>query len=307
MAVINIDDAYILGETGAQVDKVTGLFTKDEDTTSGEKAFAQLNIGTAGSNRNLLDNPWFTVRQRGNGAFSAPNYTADRWKLTAGSAQLSFDDNGGVITPNGSYLLLTQYTRIPSNIGTVTASIKISGTVYSVTGSAATGFQLSLADVWGSGRIEVAASGGYLNFIIGASTAATFEAVKLELGSVSTLANDTPPDFWSEWAKCRRYFKRYKAYSAVLTAIGVCASTTNAQFIFGDEPMAKDSVTATYSGNLTIQLGDGTTHAISAVSASTLIGGGVVVSVTSSGLVAGDSARLRINTTESYLDLSAEL
>ena len=28
MAIINVDDAYILNETGAQVDKVTGLFRK---------------------------------------------------------------------------------------------------------------------------------------------------------------------------------------------------------------------------------------------------------------------------------------
>lgn len=313
MPNINIDDAYILGETGAQVDKVTGLFTKDENTTNPEKAFAQLNIGTAGSNRNLLDNPWWgsgeAVNQRNTQSKpSNGSYTIDRWILTSGA-----DANQWAIGTNGITFTIASsniwYMQIIPNISslfgkTLTASVMFGdGTIKSGT---ATLTSSASATFWGDTQSNVSLNtAGTFQFTVRATQ--TIHAVKLELGSVSTLANDAPPKFWSEWTECRRYFKRFKAYSAVLAAIGVCTSTTNAQFVFGDEPMAKDTVTAAYSGDLTVQSGDGSTHAISAISASTTKGGGVVVSVTSSGLVAGDSARLRINTTESYLDLSAEL
>ena len=36
MATINVDDIYVLGETGAEVDKVTGLLTKNENPTASE-------------------------------------------------------------------------------------------------------------------------------------------------------------------------------------------------------------------------------------------------------------------------------
>lgn len=46
MAVINVDDIYSLDNTGKQVDDA-------------------VDYALANSNRNLLDNPWFTVNQRG--------------------------------------------------------------------------------------------------------------------------------------------------------------------------------------------------------------------------------------------------
>lgn len=313
MAIINVEDAYILDETGAEVDKVTGLFTKDENTTDAEKAFAQLNIGGGGGGWNLLDNPFFTIRQRGNGPFSS-GYTADRWGIFGGVVTVTLSGSGFSVSASVGYNI---QQRLPADLASflngkvVTLSCIVDGVLYSATGTLDTSGGYQLINTFGNDRFAFV--GGANPAVIFTHTTAsathsyTVSAVKLELGSVSTIANDTPPKFWSEWAECRRYFKRFKAYSAVLAAIGVCTNTTNAQFVFGDEPMAKDTVTATYSGNLTIQSGDGSTHAISAVSASTLTGGGVVVSITSSGLVAGDSARLRINTLESYLDLSADL
>lgn len=44
MAIINVDDAYILNETGAQVDKTTGIPFKNENLTEAEAAQARANI-----------------------------------------------------------------------------------------------------------------------------------------------------------------------------------------------------------------------------------------------------------------------
>jgi hypothetical protein len=43
-------------------------------------------------------------------------------------------------------------------------------------------------------------------------SALTIHAVKLELGSVSTLANDTAPNYTDELLKCQSYFERNKWY-----------------------------------------------------------------------------------------------
>lgn len=226
MAVISIDDIYILNETGAQVDKVAGLFTKDEGTTSGEKAFAQLNIGTAGSNRNLLDNPWFTVRQRGNGPFGAGiGYTVDRWTKFYNGI-VTGTDNGVSITPNttSGWIEFAQY--LPADLGaalegeTLTLSVLLQdGTLYSKSGvcaakpsSGTTNFiTISMPNSMGfvagrrndgALRVEFTYSQAY------SQDPLNVRAVKLELGSVSTLANDAPPDYWQELDKCLYYFER---------------------------------------------------------------------------------------------------
>lgn len=204
MPNINLDDAYILDETGAQVDKVTGLFTKDEDTTSGEKAFAQLNIGTAGSNRNLLDNPWFTVNQRGvNGTITNGQYGLDRWIVGGGTVTMA---TGGITLGAGnSYALQRPADPSIFNGKTVTLSVMTSdgvvesGTVVAQTGSAKTvrtaNFELCI------GYTEY----NSFYFYNTSSSAKTVIAAKLELGSVSTLANDAPPDYAEELLKCLRY------------------------------------------------------------------------------------------------------
>lgn len=233
MAVINIDDAYILGETGAQVDKVTGLFTKDEETTSGEKAFAQLNIGTAGSNRNLLDNPWFTVNQRGQSSYtnaSGFSESVDRWKI-ANKTTLAVV-SGGVTLTTTSEISFQQNTEYDLRGETVTASVKVGGVVYSgSTTVPSSGFNLVTLSINGlSVDVRVGYSSGlYFRINVNSNTASlTLQAVKLELGSVSTLANDAPPEYETELIKCRGYFERIHSLGSseiVGMGMGVSASS----------------------------------------------------------------------------------
>lgn len=208
MPNINIDDAYTLNETGAQVDKVTGLFTKDENTTNPEKAFAQLNIGTAGSNRNLLDNPWFTVNQRGQSSYTGRVYGVDRW-IEYGTGNTVTVTNNGITLPIDTNSGFEQYfddTFIQGK--TVTISFMTAdGTVTSKTvtwptsGANMTAYSNGVAFFYGTVI-------GKKGLAILTNAEVTLRAVKLELGSVSTLANDGPPDYWQELDKCLYYFER---------------------------------------------------------------------------------------------------
>ena len=74
----------------------------------------------------------------------------------------------------------------------------------------------------------------------------TIRAVKLELGSVSTLHLDTAPNYATELAKCQRYYQRIKVNANAIVGQGcvrnVNTSTKKAQyriFIPISQPMRK--------------------------------------------------------------------
>ena len=275
MPNINLDDAYILDETGAQVDKVTGLFTKDEGTTSGEKAFAQLNIGTAGSNRNLLDNPWFTVNQRGITSGTSNEYPADRWVATYGAGGMTWVRNADgsiTATPTNTsnhadiYQVLEQSLVTWLSGKTVTVSVLLAdGTILSGTNMfSATGNRTFVSETVGSGRVDITWSYTNRFFRVQNYYAGTpIKAAKLELGSVSTLANDAPPEYAGELAKCQYYFRRWSSPSGS-SAIGLALAvgTTNANFALLSSLRASGSATISFSG---LVLSDGTDHAVTNV------------------------------------------
>ena len=122
------------------------------------------------SNENLLDNPWFTVNQRGAVTYSVGGYGVDRWKLVSGTA---------VVTENGIQLngTLRQTLDISLENG-VNASVKLySGTAIATYYNATKQF-------------DIVSSGGIIR------------SAKLERGAISTLANDLPPDDSTEFVKC---------------------------------------------------------------------------------------------------------
>ena len=180
------------------------------------------------SNPNLLDNPWFTVNQRGFTTNTANGYTVDRWKKQAGDGTITKSSDGITIEPttSGSMLLFRQQldtnTMIPYILGkTVTLSVMLSnGTIYSATGTApitlTSSFQyLCYVQIDSVNRFVLQLKNGdcsvqyYNDGSIIPSTIITVKAIKLELGSVSTLAMDTAPNTATELLKCQRYFVRY--------------------------------------------------------------------------------------------------
>lgn len=243
MAVINIEDAYILNETGEQVDKVTGLFTKDENTDAGEKAFAQMNIGTAGSNRNLFDNAWFTVNQNDFASItSTANYSdiVDRWMVNRCNATLNSDGTLTVEPTGNDYGLIQAIEKSRLVLGeTYTISAKINGAIYSQTfvWNNTPGY---LPAFYGTVRPYIGPDGDIVRFWFCGRPGDTmvFSACKLEHGSVSTLANDTPPVYIEELTKCQYYFRviEISGYFAFGIAAGSAHIQTPLQYAMRARP-----------------------------------------------------------------------
>lgn len=211
MPTINVNDAYVLNETGAEVDKVTGLFTKNENATTGEKQMARLNIAAGGSNPNLLDNAYFVgggsqlgdgvfpINQRGQSSYTGGGTQLDRWKTWEANDVITLTANGVKFkSPNGNGMF--QYWSEFPTTKTVTFSAIIDGNIYSVTLPEGD----TQYDYIGTGfKIGISRNGKCV-YIKSQNTEILIAACKLEVGTVSTLANDPPPDFGEELAKCKR-------------------------------------------------------------------------------------------------------
>lgn len=318
MPMINIEDVYILDETGAEVDKVTGLFTKNENATMGEKQMARLNIAAGGSNDNLLDNAYFVgggsqlgdgifpINQRGQTSYTSYQVTIDRWTLFGGSVVLAAD--GITVTSSPDFGQLFEPSLLP--VGTYTASVKtadgkIGSITFTTTGSqffaggamGDTGVTLNFIDLWTPDKSL---------FSLQCQGVKIAEA-KLEKGTVSTLANDAPPDFGEELRKCQRYFLRVGSNYGIPFGFGVYASATTAR-VFIPTPVTMRDATPTLTMSGTIRLiGNETSPTVTSVSALTVPqSNGVTIVANTSGLVGNDFYAIA-SVGEGYINISADL
>lgn len=183
------------------------------------------------SNRNLLDNWYFAnpVNQRGQTSYMAGGYTIDRWNKSADNLWLSLQSGFARLekTAETGYPMITQLFDSDITdflIGKeVTASVLTSEGLFFKTFTIPSGsFDLIGFDLGSTNFVcnlyrgfslpmfrilskTGSAVGIFVNLI----------AVKLELGTVSTLAhqdadgnwmlNDPPPNYAEELAKCQRY------------------------------------------------------------------------------------------------------
>lgn len=143
------------------------------------------------SNRNLLHNWDFRnpVNQRGiSGTFSTIGaYFIDRWKLISGTVTLTGNGltlNGTIAQPLETAAGTDVFASVRMNSGVATASYNNAAKTFSIT-----------------------------------STGGTVEAAKLELGTVSTLANDPPADYGEQLVKCQRYSVPLMQFARVLSAL----------------------------------------------------------------------------------------
>lgn len=202
------------------------------------------NFSTAGSNRNLLDNPFFTVNQRGvNGTITNGQYGLDRWMAGGGTVTMA---TGGITLGAGnSYAMQRPADPSIFNGKTVTLSVMTSdgviesGTVVAQTGSAKTvrtaNFELCIG--------YTAYNSFY--FYNTSSSSKTVIAAKIELGSVSTLANDAPPEYAEELAKCQYYCRVIE--TSGYFAFGIAAGSANIQTPLQYAMRARPSVSFTGS------------------------------------------------------------
>ena len=159
------------------------------------------------TNPNLLDNPWFTVNQRGITSATIVNntYYLDRWLATyATNAGTIEAVSGGVkLTPAvGDYVYIKQRSDIFTSLygKVITASILLSdGTIKSGTITRTSGTTQGFIDE-SNIRVRIVSNN---DFEVRVDTTTTIRAVKLELGTVSTLHLDVAPNDALELAKCR--------------------------------------------------------------------------------------------------------
>lgn len=216
MPMINIEDAYILDNTGKQVDDA-------------------VDYGLFNSNDNLLDNAYFVgggsqlgdgifpINQQGQTQYTAAGFVFDRW-FKSGGVTATLDASGLTIVnsngwPDGVTQRFPMHFFAQMNGEAITASVLYAdGSVDSGTAiidatqnyqwlkypkAGEIGFQLkNFQDGEAYDYFD------YIRFGAGAgSTPKKIKAFKLEKGTVSTLANDAPPDFGEELRKCKRYLR----------------------------------------------------------------------------------------------------
>lgn len=259
------------------------------------------NFSTAGSNRNLLDNPWFTVRQRGDGPFASAGYTVDRWCNMNSSATTTPTSDGLTLTVDNTGGL-RQYIESDLNaflIGkTVTFSILYQdGTIGAWT------FEWSASHSNRGTKYNTTIYAGGTNGIsINRSATIYIRAVKLELGSVSTLANDAPPEYAEELAKCQYYFRRLKNTlgSGWCFGVGVASTASVVDMIVHANMRLAASPTIAYSGSFTCN-----GNAVTSMSI-WLQGGQFCIRFITSGLTTYSAVQVFANA-RSYIDISADL
>lgn len=334
MPYINVDEAYILDNTGLQVDQVVDIPYTDAALTDGQKEQARKNISAGSTNHNLLDNPFFTkgsiVNQRGitTYACSGTEYNIDRWKSSSGNTITVADNGVTIVGSTGTHFNWSQPLAIgayESVMGkTVTASVMTkSGNIYTKTFVAPN--DIASGSLINIGVIQVTDGGVYSNIYItnkysaissntygfwlystGTALTVDLKAVKLELGTVSTLANDVPPDYGTELAKCRYYFERLKATgNYAVFGLGMATDTTHAAVLIPMSPKRVSTYTISKSGTLGVIGGSSVTSIAKDETASN---SALNVYVTGTGFTANAIIILRAaNDGSAYIDVSAEL
>ena len=173
------------------------------------------------SHENLLDNPWFTVNQRRQSNYGANTFSLDRWK-SGNNNQVAISGNVVTLSPVNTSQSCVFYQVFEDeadglNGKTVTLSLLDgSGNLYTVSHVVehkTTWTQLfwkGFNDSFSIGLTAQPLTDGKYRYSFDITTYATktltIKAVKLELGSVSTLAQDTAPNYATELLKCQRYF-----------------------------------------------------------------------------------------------------
>jgi hypothetical protein len=182
------------------------------------------------SHENLLDNPWFTVNQRGASSYVgeaiAKQYTFDRWLFSyVGNTKSVTKNNDGTITfastsEETNQQISQLFESIPSD-----CDMTLSIDVVNYTGndiqvflgldvSPYTSFLSLTINKTGinsvTARVPDLSSYNPINIKVSikidGNNSVTFKSIKLEKGTVSTLAMDSAPNYATELLKCQRYY-----------------------------------------------------------------------------------------------------
>ena len=170
------------------------------------------------SNPNLLDNPWFTVNQRGQSTYSGAVYGVDRWQSYEANNVQTVNSEGVLVTRQIAQVIDADVISKILDKNVTISMLYNNGKILKATGKIH-------SDV--SSTVDIGAEEtGVVNiivydFVFGdnqhsyslqinvvGNDAVQVKAVKLELGEVSTLVSDTAQNYQQELAKCKYYYQR---------------------------------------------------------------------------------------------------
>ena len=171
-----------------------------------------------GSNANILDNWDFSnpVNQRGQTTYSQNGaYSIDRWK-TSGKGTLTLNSGYISLQRTGEWYNFSQIIDNPGRFAgkTLTLSVKGSGhysIIFNVNQNSYPASKLYNSTDIGivSVTYTLPDSVTQLAVVIQSKNTAVVNNIysaKLEIGEISTLENDIPMDYQSEYLKCLRYY-----------------------------------------------------------------------------------------------------
>lgn len=173
-----------------------------------------------GSNRNLLDNPWFSINQRSDTVQSNllfdGQYHIDRWQ-TNNNLNQRWNWNKNSIYMDCTYgtgfgQIVQQFERFPLKEGQkFTLSVLYGdGVIKSITATYSETISEYYTPTYSNsfaGLYCVPSSNYYtVYFRCNEGGRASLLALKLEIGTESTLALDVAPNYTEELLKCQRYY-----------------------------------------------------------------------------------------------------
>ena len=209
---ININDISMYGEHG--IEMIDDNIISRHTTFSSEKI---IKSHAGATNPNILHNWDFRnpVNQKRQLVYTEPGYTIDRW--VANHSRIELLPTGIQIQNTLGSATVDQIIEFPQlyHGKTLTASMEIDGIVYSLTIENIDIYDNTSHTFYLPNGLEFALRTGrphrLLEFRLVRGTVSTLgqsfivSRAKLELGTVSTLANDPPMDYGRELAICRRY------------------------------------------------------------------------------------------------------
>ena len=268
------------------------------------------------SNDNLLDNAYFVgggsqlgdgifpINQRGQTSYSAYTNSIDRWYAAAAMTVAADGISCGVIVQK-----LPHVENLNGKTLTFSALLA-DGTMlsgYAVFNSASDTYFYRDA-----GASEFLMYNTYFGgFEV--ATADKIAAVKLELGTVSTLANDVPPDFGEELEKCKRYLQRVIQPQGYTSSVGFGMVGDASNILRTTIPLSSPlrnaaiiTATATNTGQIFVW-GNGSHYSVTGVTGRTVLNGNAIVDITVNGTLENyKTYNLILNNADTYIDLSAE-
>ena len=281
---------------------------------------ARANISAGASNRNLLDNPFFTVRQMGTGGITGVGYAVDRWRNTGGAnlTQTPRSPYGITFASSSGYQVDQALWAYPAEYldgKTLTLSVMTNGGkvaqetgTFTATSSTAAKVAVTSADgnfTVGLYYIPSARAVPFVRIITPNGkfpVNAPILAAKLELGSYSTLANDVPPDYKTELDKCQYYCRVIQGTSFI--AVGQAVASTVIRFPLPYVMRTRPTATLTGTAQVYGQGGPLTPSALSCTGNTTQ---GIEVSTTVSGATATQSYMLVFSSASDKIVISADL